>query len=73
VNEAYFRVLIERAGAKFFGLKNNAVLFRENERSPVCSLYPFALKSVGDILLALKSEREKQRAAMWELEPVKVQ
>jgi len=70
MNEDFFRKLIERAGAKFVGLKSSAVLFRADENSPICSLYSWVLKNVGDVELALKSEREKQRAAQWELSAV---
>jgi hypothetical protein len=47
--------------------KTARFLFRDAD-SPVCSLYPYAIRGAQDISLALKSVREKQNAAMWELE-----
>jgi hypothetical protein len=63
-----FRALIERAGAEFCGVKDGSILFRADVNSQVCSLYPTAIHSTQDILLALKAEREKQAAAQWEFE-----
>jgi hypothetical protein len=66
--EKYFQELVERAGAEFCGLRNGQVCFRGGPDEPICRLYPFALKSVEDVRLALKSAREKQRAAQWEFD-----
>jgi hypothetical protein len=63
-----FKLMIERAGAEFCGVKDGSILFRADVNSRVCSLYPTAIHSTQDILLALKSEREKQAAAQWEFE-----
>jgi hypothetical protein len=63
-----FRALIQRCDAEFLGVKDGSVLFRADSNSPVCALYPCAIRSVLDIQLALKSVREKQKAAMWEFE-----
>jgi hypothetical protein len=48
------------------------ILFRPDADSPICSLFPFAIRSVVDIQLALKSVREKQKASMWELSETSV-
>jgi hypothetical protein len=63
-----FKLMIERAGAELVGVRNGEILFRADADSPVCSLYPFAIRSVVDIQLALKSVAETKKAAMWEFE-----
>jgi hypothetical protein len=65
-----FRAMIEKCGAEFCGVKDGSVLFRSDSNSPVCALYPCAIRSVLDIQLALKAVREKQKAAQWEFEEV---
>jgi hypothetical protein len=62
-----FRALVERAGAELVGVKDGEILFRANADSPICKLYPYAIRSVVDIQLALKNAREKQMASAWEL------
>jgi hypothetical protein len=62
-----FKLMIERAGAELVGVKDGEILFRADADSPVCRLYPFAIRSIVDVQLALKAEREKQKSAMWEL------
>ena len=62
-----FRLLIQRAGGELVGVRNGEILFRADADSPICSLYPFALRSVVDVQLALKNAREKHRASAWEL------
>ena len=65
------KLVVERAGAEFVGIENGSVLFRANASSPTCKLYPYALKSTEDVLLALKAQRERQKEAQWEFaEPV---
>ena len=64
-----FKLVVERAGAEFIGIKAGSVLFRADADSPMCSLYPYAIRGTQDILLALKSVREKQKAGQWEFEP----
>jgi hypothetical protein len=63
-----FKLIVERAGAEFVGIENGSVLFRANARSRTCKLYPYALKSTEDVLLALKAQRERQKESMWEFE-----
>jgi hypothetical protein len=62
-----FRLMIERAGAELVGVENGEILFRADAESPVCRLYPFAIRGVVDIHLALKNARESQMASAWEL------
>jgi hypothetical protein len=71
--EKYFQELVEKAGAEFLGLRDGQVCFRAGPDESICKLYPFALRSITDVALALKSSRDRTRQAMWELEPVKVQ
>jgi hypothetical protein len=37
------------------GVENGPILFRGGPDEPVCSLYPFALRSVVDVQLAVKN------------------
>jgi hypothetical protein len=62
-----FRLMVERGGGNLIGIRDGAILFRGGEDEPVCSLYPFALRSTVDVELAIKSARERKKAAMWEL------
>jgi hypothetical protein len=66
-----YKLLVERAGGIFVGVNDGAVLFRASPDSPVCSLYPFALRSVTDVQLALKSVAERKKESQWEFEPAK--
>jgi hypothetical protein len=62
--------VIEKCGAEFCGVKDGSVLFRADSNSPVTALYPSAIRSTQDILLALKSVAEAKKAAQWEFESV---
>jgi hypothetical protein len=64
--EQYFADIIKKAGAEFLGLRDGQVSFRADADSPVCRLYPYALRSVVDVELAIKSAKEKKMAAQWE-------
>jgi hypothetical protein len=67
--ERSFQKLIEAAGGRFVCIKDGSIIFMpgpgENE-TPI-SLYPHALRSTADVRLAIKSVREKQKAAQWEM------
>jgi hypothetical protein len=66
-----YKLLVARAGAEFIGVEDGSILFRADAESPVCSLYPYAIRSTQDISLALKSVAEAKKAAQWEFaEPV---
>jgi|HubBroStandDraft_6_1064221.scaffolds.fasta_scaffold220178_1 hypothetical protein len=65
-----YKLLIEKCGAVFLCIEDGSVLFRAAPNESTCRLYPFACTE-KNIWLAIKSEREKQKASMWELpEPV---
>jgi hypothetical protein len=63
-----FKLMIERGGGTFVGIRAGAILFRGGPDEPICSLYPFALRSTIDVELAIKSARERKKAAQWEFE-----
>ena len=63
-----FKLMIQRVGAEFVGIQDGSILFRSGPDEPVCSLYPTAIRSAIDIELAIKSARERKKAAMWEFE-----
>lgn len=63
-----FKLMIERGGGTMIGIRDGAILFRGGPDEPVCSLYPFALRSTVDVELAIKSARERKKETMWELD-----
>jgi hypothetical protein len=56
--EAFFRVLIHRAGGVYLGVKDDSVQFRAHAGAPICSLKPGEAKCPGDVLAAVKKARE---------------
>jgi len=60
-----FRAMIERAGGELIGVRNGSILFRGGSDEEIVSLYPSACTE-ENVRLALKSEREKKKAAQWE-------
>jgi hypothetical protein len=60
-----FRALIARAGGELIGVGNGSILFRGGPDEEIVSLYPSACTE-ENVRLALKSEREKKKAAQWE-------
>lgn len=56
---ANFEELISQAGARFVGLVGNSVLFIDPVTGESLRLYTWALRSLRDVELALKSAREK--------------
>lgn len=61
--------IVEEAGAEFVHLKDGVVVFRAGPNEDPISLYPYALRSVVDVQLALKNARERNQAQAWELTP----
>jgi hypothetical protein len=57
--EAYFRVLVHRAGGLYVGIRHDSVCFRAHAGAPMVSLKPWEIKSPGDVLAALKKAREQ--------------
>ncbi len=53
-----YKTLVEGAGAQFIDVRGNVVRFRDPETGTLLSLYTFALRSIEDVRLALKSVRE---------------
>lgn len=65
--EAAYRELVTRAGGVFVSIRGNLVLFRELPEGRTLSLYLSACRTVEDIQLALKAEREQDREfSVWE-------
>jgi hypothetical protein len=67
MQEADFKILVERGGAQFVGVADGCVRFRAAADKPILSLYRFAIRSSQDVELALKAERERQSGEMWNL------
>jgi hypothetical protein len=53
-----FKEIIENAGARYIGTADGVVYFSDCESGHVLRLYCHALRSVDDVLLALKASRE---------------
>ena len=65
--EKSFQKLIEAAGAHFICVKDNAVLFSAAPGEDPITLYPSALRTTTDVVLAVKHYRERQKAEAWVL------
>ena len=63
--EHQFRQRIECAGATFVKLENGMVYFQDTPDKPIISLYAFCCDR-DNILLAIKSQREKMLVDHWE-------
>jgi hypothetical protein len=64
--ESHYRAIVERAGATFVDIRNGSVRFKDGPSGgEVISLYVFSLRSVKDVLLALKARREKLSVDVW--------
>ena len=62
-----YRELVERAGGIFVGVRDYSVLFPSDSEGRRLSLYLFACRTVSDVELALKFEREQDREfSVWE-------
>lgn len=55
---------VESCGGIYEGIRGSSVRFREPSTDEICSLYIFAA-TAQNVALALKSAKEKARAAMW--------
>jgi hypothetical protein len=53
-----YRQFVEDAGAELVGVKNGTVYFLDPQDRARLSLYVHALRSVDDVVLALKAHRE---------------
>lgn len=60
-DDAFYRGLVERGGARFIGIVGDSVRFADPRDGAVMSLFLFALRSTEDVRLALKSHRESLR------------
>jgi hypothetical protein len=65
--ETNYRELVERAGGLFVAAKDGTVLFRSDAQGRILRLYAQACRTIDDVRLALKSDREQVRElTVWE-------
>jgi hypothetical protein len=62
----HIRDLVERAGAVYIGVTGDCVQFAAQPGGAVISLYLFACRSIEDVRLALKAERERLSVDVWQ-------
>jgi hypothetical protein len=66
MNTEQIRNLVERAGAVYVGITGESVRFAAQPGGQVISLYVFACRSVEDVRLGLKAERERLSVDVWQ-------